>query len=71
MAIRHDAAYQISLALRDRGVIVDYRAPDLVRFGFSPLTTSHGEAVAAAEHLAEVVREGEWTTFSRDRSGVT
>ena len=40
LAIRHPEAKRLTGALIARGVIVDYRAPDSVRIGLSPLTTS-------------------------------
>jgi len=40
LAIRHPEAKGLAGALIARGVIVDYRAPDSVRIGLSPLTTS-------------------------------
>lgn len=52
--------YAIMQALIDRGVIGDFRAPDLVRFGFAPLYTRFVDAFDAAEHIAEVLASGEW-----------
>jgi kynureninase len=40
IAIRHPDAAALARALIDRSVIVDYRAPDSIRIGMSPLTTS-------------------------------
>src|SRR5437899_6769972 len=52
--------YAIMQALIERGVIGDFRAPDLVRFGFAPLYTRFVDAFDAAEHIAEVLASGEW-----------
>src|SRR6478672_997455 len=40
VSIRHPEAKRLTRALIDRGVIPDFRAPDSVRIGLSPLTTS-------------------------------
>ncbi|TAK01719.1 MAG: aminotransferase class V-fold PLP-dependent enzyme [Chloroflexota bacterium] len=43
VAIRHPEAERLTGALADRGVLTDFRAPDSIRVGLSPLTTSFEE----------------------------
>jgi len=50
-----DHAYPVSQALIDRGVIVDFREPNIVRFGFSPLYNQFSEAERAAEILSKIL----------------
>jgi kynureninase len=71
ITIRHDHGFQIASALRERGVIPDFRAPDLVRFGFAPLYTTFAETLQAAEILADVIDSGSYESFSSSRTGVT
>ena len=56
----HAEGYAVMQALIARGVIGDFRAPDLMRFGFSPLYNSHAEMVRAAETLSDILGSGEW-----------
>ena len=56
----HRDGYAVMQALIARGVIGDFRTPDLMRFGFAPLYNSHTEMVRAAEILAEVLSSREW-----------
>ena len=54
VAIRHPDAKRLTRALIERGVIPDFREPDSIRFGLSPLTTSFTDVargVAALESL--------------------
>ena len=52
--------YAVMQALIARGVIGDFRAPDLMRFGFTPLYNSFAEMVRAAEILADILESREW-----------
>jgi kynureninase len=56
----HPNGYAIMQALIARRVIGDFRAPDLMRFGFAPLYNSFAEMVRAAEILADILATREW-----------
>lgn len=57
VTVRHFDARAITAVLIERGVIPDFREPDLIRLGLSPLSTSFGELSAAVEILVEVAVE--------------
>jgi kynureninase len=71
VTIRHPEAYRISHALRRAKVIPDFRAPDLVRFGFTPLTTTFDETARAVNVLADIMERRSYEDFDAIRSGVT
>jgi kynureninase len=56
----HPDGYAVMQALIARGIIGDFRAPDLMRFGFAPLYNRFSEVVRAAEALADVLSTREW-----------
>jgi kynureninase len=56
VAIRHPDARSLQQALAGRKVIVDYRDPDVLRLGLSPLTTSFADVFDAMTALADLVR---------------
>jgi len=72
VSLRHRHAFAVVQSLIARGVIGDFREPDIIRLGFAPLYVTHVDAVHAAEHVKEVVdgREYERPEFAQ-RGAVT
>lgn len=72
VSFRHPHAYRIMKALIADGVIGDFRAPDITRFGLTPLTLRHGDIVEAVRRLDAIMRTEKWRAFPDDRgSAVT
>jgi kynureninase len=59
VAIHHPDARSLQQSLAEHKVIVDYRDPDVLRFGLSPLTTSFTDVFDAMETLAQLRKMSE------------
>lgn len=60
LSFRHPEAYALCQALIARGIIGDFRDPDILRFGFAPAYVSFEDCARAVDALAEIVASGEW-----------
>lgn len=67
--LRHPEAPAVRQWLRDRGLECDVRAPDGLRFGFSPLYSRLVDAWDAAETLLELDATRAWEGVSAHREG--
>lgn len=60
VSFHHPEGYAIMQALIARGVIGDFRAPDILRFGFAPLYNSYADVWNAVDALRDVMTTNEW-----------
>ena len=60
LSFSHQHAYAIMQAIIDRGVIGDFRRPDLLRFGFAPLYLRHTDICDAVMVIRDVMLSGAW-----------
>lgn len=60
VSLAHPEGYAIMQALIERGVIGDFRAPDVLRFGFAPMYLRYVDVWDAAATLAAVMEEEAW-----------
>ena len=60
VSFRHPEGYAIMQALIARGVIGDFRAPDIIRFGFTPLFIDAGDVDRAIAILSEIMAKSLW-----------
>ena len=67
VGISFDKGYAVVQAMIERGVIGDFRAPDLMRFGFAPLFVRYQDVWDAAEILASCINAEVWRDPRFDR----
>lgn len=60
LAFAHQQAYAIMQAIIDRGVVGDFRQPNLLRFGFTPLYTRFVDCWDAVMIIRDVMQSGDW-----------
>ncbi|BCA61837.1 kynureninase [Sphingomonas sp. HMP9] len=60
ISFRHSHAYELTQALIARGVVGDFRDPDILRLGLTPLYLSHEDVWRAGEIVRETIESERW-----------
>jgi len=68
VAVEHDEAARITRALKLRGVIPDFRPPDVIRLAPVALYTNFEEVWRTVRHLKEIIDSGEHLRMTQGRS---
>lgn len=69
--VREEEAYRISEALRLKGVIPDFRPPNIIRFAPSPLYTSYHDIWQVVQYLREIIDKREFESISPTRKAIS
>jgi kynureninase len=69
VSLRHPEAFGIVRALIARGVIGDFRSPDAMRFGFTPLYIGFTDVFDAVVAIEDVITQEAWRTLEPVEAG--
>jgi len=71
VSLCHPESFRICKAMIDSGIIPDFRAPDSIRFGITPLYISYIDIYNAIEKLYSIVKNRLYEKYSFERGKVT
>ena len=71
VAVEHPEGRKLAAALKDRGVVVDFRPPNVVRLCPAPLYTSFTDVWEVVDIARSVLADGRLSAFETDSGGVT
>jgi kynureninase len=71
VGVYHKEGWKINQALIARGVIPDFRPPNIIRLAPVPLYISYHDVWRVAQHLKAVIDNKEYEKYSDDKSTVT
>ena len=71
VAIEHEEGLRIGEALRSRGVIPDFRPPNILRIAPIPLYNTYHEIWQVTQHLKDIIDKGEYERYSKQRRVVS
>jgi len=69
VSLTHPEGHRVMQALIARGVIGDFRAPDVMRFGFAPLYVRYVDVFDAVVLLEEILKTGAWRQAPLPKAG--
>jgi len=70
VAVEHEEAVRINEALKHRGVLPDFRYPNVIRLAPVPLYTRFTEVWDTVEYLKKIIENGEYRNYSKKRGDV-
>jgi kynureninase len=71
VAIEHEEALRITEALRSRGVVPDFRPPNIIRIAPVPLYNTYLEIWEIVQHLKVIIERREYVRFSTQRKAIS
>jgi kynureninase len=71
VAIEHKEGFRVGEALRSRGVIPDFRPPNILRIAPIPLYNTYQEIWQVAQHLKDIIDNREYERFSKERKAIS
>ena len=71
VAIEHEEALRLTEALRARGVVPDYRPPNIVRTAPVPLYNTYHDIWMLVKHLKEIIDSKEYESFPKQRKVIS
>jgi len=69
VSLTHAEGYRIMQAMIARGIIGDFRAPDVMRFGFGPLYVRYVDVFDAVATLEDILKSGAWREIPAAQGG--
>ena len=71
VAIEHEEALRISEALRSRGVVTDFRPPNIIRIAPIPLYNTYHEIWQVVQHTKEITEKKEYERYPKQRKAIS
>ena len=72
VAVEHQReAFRINEALKARGVVPDFRSPNIIRVAPIPLYNTYYEVWQVVQYLKEIIDKKEYESFSKERKAIT
>ena len=71
VAVEHEEGRRVSEALKEKGVITDFRPPNVIRIAPIPLYNTFHEVWNVAQHLKEIIDRKEYAKFPIERKAIS